>query len=206
LKGKCRKPMIALNVPSGETADARNHADGECIAPIEARAPFGHLLREFRLALNLSQEALAERAGLSTGGISALERGIRRAPHRVTIALLTSALDLSVCDRERLHAAAKRVSSPRKRRLPPANADNSNSPITGTQANRIAFPDGAWYVVFVRYEPGEPRIDHPFLFAREDAAPPAASLVDLTQQRSAPSPPASSECTACFRPFRRLQQ
>ncbi len=39
--------------------------------------PFGDLLRRLRLAAGLSQEALAERAGLSARGISDLERGAR---------------------------------------------------------------------------------------------------------------------------------
>jgi predicted ATPase/DNA-binding XRE family transcriptional regulator len=41
-------------------------------------APFGGLLRQQRLAAGLSQEELAERAGLSRRGISDLERGMRR--------------------------------------------------------------------------------------------------------------------------------
>jgi transcriptional regulator with XRE-family HTH domain len=38
---------------------------------------FGKLLRSYRLAAGLSQEALAERVRMSTHGISALERGYR---------------------------------------------------------------------------------------------------------------------------------
>jgi predicted ATPase/transcriptional regulator with XRE-family HTH domain len=81
----------------------------------ETRSPFGELLREFRLAANLSQETLAERAGVSVSGISALERGTRRAPHRDTVALLTSALELPAQDRSRLQAAAAHTSVPRQR-------------------------------------------------------------------------------------------
>jgi DNA-binding XRE family transcriptional regulator len=44
----------------------------------EGRSPFGRLLREFRVAANLSQESLAERAGVSSDGISVLERAARR--------------------------------------------------------------------------------------------------------------------------------
>ena len=53
-----------------------------------ARRPFGVLLRRYRLAAGLSQEALAERARMSTNGISALERGYRRTPQRETLTLL----------------------------------------------------------------------------------------------------------------------
>jgi predicted ATPase/DNA-binding XRE family transcriptional regulator len=45
---------------------------------------FGDLLRRHRIEAGLSQEALAERAGLSLRGLSDLERGARRAPYRDT--------------------------------------------------------------------------------------------------------------------------
>jgi len=60
-----------------------------------ARPDFGTLLRSYRLTAGLSQEALAERAGMSAHGISALERGYRRTPQRGTLALLAGALALS---------------------------------------------------------------------------------------------------------------
>lgn len=56
---------------------------------------FGTLLRSYRLTAGLSQEALAERAGMSAHGISALERGYRRTPQRGTLALLAGALALN---------------------------------------------------------------------------------------------------------------
>jgi transcriptional regulator with XRE-family HTH domain len=83
----------------------------------EGRSPFGQLLREFRIAARLSQEALAERAGLSTGGISVLERGARLAPHRDTVSLLAQALELPAADRARLQAATARPSVPRRREI-----------------------------------------------------------------------------------------
>ena len=45
---------------------------------------FAVLLRRYRIAAGLSQEELAERAGLSRRGISDLERGQRRRPHLAT--------------------------------------------------------------------------------------------------------------------------
>ena len=41
---------------------------------------FGEVLRRYRVAAGLSQEALADRAGLSLRGVSDLERGLSRAP------------------------------------------------------------------------------------------------------------------------------
>jgi predicted ATPase/DNA-binding XRE family transcriptional regulator len=69
---------------------------------------FGALLRELRLAAGLSQEALAERAGISVNGVSALERGYRRTPQRETLALLAEALALRGDERVRFEAAAAR--------------------------------------------------------------------------------------------------
>jgi predicted ATPase/DNA-binding XRE family transcriptional regulator len=86
----------------------------------ERPASFGALLRDFRLAAGLSQETLAERAGMSAGGISFLERGVRRAPYRDTVALLATGLDLSPENRRLLEAAAARAPQPRKRQGAPA--------------------------------------------------------------------------------------
>ena len=52
------------------------------------RASFGVALRRLRTAAGLSQEELAERAGVSARGISDLERGARRMPHLGTVRLL----------------------------------------------------------------------------------------------------------------------
>jgi predicted ATPase/DNA-binding XRE family transcriptional regulator len=68
---------------------------------------FGMLLRQYRLAAGLSQEALAERARMSPDGISALERGFRRSPHRETIALLAGALGLGAEERREFESAAR---------------------------------------------------------------------------------------------------
>src|SRR5438132_4173588 len=58
-------------------------------------AAFGELLKRYRLSAGLTQEGLAERAGLSERAISHLERGARRAPQRATLQLLAEALGLS---------------------------------------------------------------------------------------------------------------
>jgi predicted ATPase/DNA-binding XRE family transcriptional regulator len=68
---------------------------------------FGELLRDFRFAAGLSQEELAERARLSPGAISSLERAARRAPQHQTLGLLTEALRLDEEQRAQLEAAAQ---------------------------------------------------------------------------------------------------
>ncbi len=55
---------------------------------------FGTVLRHYRAAAGLSQEALAERAGMSVNGIGSLERGDRRSPRPGTVAILARALGL----------------------------------------------------------------------------------------------------------------
>jgi tetratricopeptide (TPR) repeat protein len=67
---------------------------------------FGALLRQHRRVAGLTQEALAERAGLTAQAISALERGVRRRPHPSTVRLLAAALRLHAQDRAVFEAAA----------------------------------------------------------------------------------------------------
>jgi predicted ATPase/transcriptional regulator with XRE-family HTH domain len=55
----------------------------------------GALLRRYRRAAGLTQEELAERAGLSIHSISNLERGVRHLPRKDTVRLLADALALS---------------------------------------------------------------------------------------------------------------
>jgi predicted ATPase/DNA-binding XRE family transcriptional regulator len=74
---------------------------------------FGSLLREYRLAARLSQEALAERAAMSVNGISALERGANQSPQRKTLDLLVEALSLDWERARALERAAARPSRPR---------------------------------------------------------------------------------------------
>jgi predicted ATPase len=66
------------------------------------------LLRSYRVTAGLSQEALAERAGMSAHGISALERGYRRTPQRGTLELLAGALALDDEQCRKLEVAAAR--------------------------------------------------------------------------------------------------
>jgi predicted ATPase/DNA-binding XRE family transcriptional regulator len=74
-------------------------------------AGFGDLLRRFRLAAGLSQEALAEKAGLSGDAIRALERGRRTAPRPDTLAMLYQALELAPAERAMLANAVGQTPS-----------------------------------------------------------------------------------------------
>ena len=62
-------------------------------------------LRALREAAGLSQEELAERAGLSSHAISALERGTRTRPYPHTVRALCDALDVDADSRAALIAA-----------------------------------------------------------------------------------------------------
>jgi len=68
---------------------------------------FAALLKRYRMAAGLTQEALAERASLSTRAVSDLERGLSRAPRYDTLDLLTRAMNLSAEQRAALFAAAR---------------------------------------------------------------------------------------------------
>jgi predicted ATPase/tetratricopeptide (TPR) repeat protein/DNA-binding XRE family transcriptional regulator len=70
----------------------------------------GDLLRTFRTAALLSQEALAERSGLSARTVSDIETGSARTPRLVTVMLLAEALGLTDADRVRLRDAARKPS------------------------------------------------------------------------------------------------
>ncbi len=56
----------------------------------QAAATFGELLRQHRLDQGLTQETLAERAGISAHGIQKLERGLTH-PYRETTERLSRA-------------------------------------------------------------------------------------------------------------------
>jgi predicted ATPase/DNA-binding XRE family transcriptional regulator len=73
--------------------------------PTGESTAFGTLLRRYRREARLTQEQLAERAGVSARAITALERGVNRAPHRETFRLLADALTLDATARATLEAA-----------------------------------------------------------------------------------------------------
>ena len=76
-------------------------------------APFGARLRRLREDASLTQEELAQRAGLTAKGISDLERGARNRPYPHTVRSLADALELPENERSSLLAAVpKRAGKP----------------------------------------------------------------------------------------------
>ena len=76
--------------------------------PVDSSTEFGTLLRQHRVAAGLTQEALAERAGLSVDGIQKLERGTTH-PYRDTAERLLAALPLEPHQAEQLRASVEPV-------------------------------------------------------------------------------------------------
>ena len=72
-----------------------------------APGSFGAHLKALREAAGLTQEGLADIAGLSLQAISALERGERRRPHVETVRALSAAFDLDREARNALIASAR---------------------------------------------------------------------------------------------------
>ncbi len=91
--------------------------------PAAPPSVFGSLLKQYRLAARLTQEALAERAGLGVRSIQALERGDSR-PLRDTLRRLAGALALPEGEQARLLAAG----TPAPRRLSAGGAAGPGRP------------------------------------------------------------------------------
>jgi non-specific serine/threonine protein kinase len=78
----------------------------------ESTPDFSDLLRRARRVAGLTQEALAERAGVSVRAISDLERGINRAPRRDTLDMLVEALDLPAEEQRQWERSRRRIAVP----------------------------------------------------------------------------------------------
>lgn len=89
-------------VLDGDEAGARMSSD----IPLETH-DFRALLRRYRLAAGLTQEELAERAGISARSISGMESGTAHRPRKDTLHLLAAALGLSSQEAAALGTAAR---------------------------------------------------------------------------------------------------
>jgi non-specific serine/threonine protein kinase len=102
------------------------------MATEDAQGSFGALLQRHRLRAGLSQEELAERAGLSRRGLTDLERGARRSPHPGTVRRLADALELAEPQREALLLAAARSAVSHAGESPPIVPPRPNLPASVT--------------------------------------------------------------------------
>jgi transcriptional regulator with XRE-family HTH domain len=83
---------------------------GGCIGAMSEASSFGEQLRRFRELAGLSQEELAEQAGITVQAIGMLERGERRSPYPHTVRALAEGLGLDATERATLIAAIPRRS------------------------------------------------------------------------------------------------
>src|SRR5260221_12858303 len=103
-------------------------------------ASFGQRLRQLRVRAGLSQAALAERAGLATAAVAALERGVRRSPYPQTLSALAEALELSAeqraafVDIARRSGASRTTSSANEPAVQPPRLPVWLTPLIGRQA------------------------------------------------------------------------
>ena len=96
-----------------------------------APATLADLIRQFRSDARLSQEDVAERAGVSTRTVSDIECGVAKSPRAITLSLLAEALGLDEAARDRLRAATRRPGSA----LPPLErpgGERQNLPLAVT--------------------------------------------------------------------------
>lgn len=99
---------------------------------------FGSMLRRHRLARGLTQEALAERALLSSTAIAALERGRNRAPRLSTLRQLARALDLTSAELAELSQVAE-IERGLTQAVAPSGAGSPNEEAAGaSHRNRPA--------------------------------------------------------------------
>src|SRR5947209_2153232 len=119
------------------------------------RSSFAVLLKQYRAAAGLTQEQLAERAGLSVRGISDLERGVNRRPQPDTLAQLIAALRLGAVEQTTLEAAAGRGF---ETHVEDAIAVNARLPVIGRSSELATLSrhleDGKPRILVLAGEPG----------------------------------------------------
>ncbi|HWE63624.1 MAG TPA: AAA family ATPase, partial [Chloroflexota bacterium] len=104
---------------------------------------FGTVLRRARRAAALTQEEVAERAGVSVRTVSDLERGVAHAPRPDTVNLLAEALGMREGDRAAFEGAAGRLRTPRSLvpSFGPRQGGRPLSPFVGRR-HELALLDG----------------------------------------------------------------
>ncbi len=101
---------------------------------------FADLLREYRARAGLTQEELAEHAGVSPATIAALEQGLRRRPYPHTLRSISTALRLDPADHAQLLAQATLAPDPSRNLPRPRKARPALPQIPILNAPALAFP------------------------------------------------------------------
>jgi predicted ATPase/DNA-binding XRE family transcriptional regulator len=100
-----------------------------------AAATFGPLLRRLRIGAALTQEELAERAGVSARLVSDLERGIILRPRRDTVQMLADGLGLADAERDEFAAVARGDRPPASTTPPRTNLPSPPTPLVGRETD-----------------------------------------------------------------------
>src|ERR1022692_694877 len=106
----------------------------------QSPAPFARLLRQLRAAAGMTQEQLADAAGLSPRSVSDLERGINMTARRETARLLAEALNLTGARRAEFELAAR--GRPAAENLPVPGAEVAGGLAVAT---RTLPRDAVWF-------------------------------------------------------------
>jgi tetratricopeptide (TPR) repeat protein/transcriptional regulator with XRE-family HTH domain len=109
----------------------------------EVPVPFGGVLRGLRTEAGLTQEELAEAAGLTARAISYLERGEVSTPHKATVQLLAGALQLTGRARAEFEAAARGHDKAGAAALPARTLPRDIASFTGRQQELAALAAAA---------------------------------------------------------------
>lgn len=123
----------------------------------QSEATFGTLLRQWREATGLTQEQLAERAGLTAKAIGALERGERRHPYPHTVKALMEALGVSDHDRHRFAASLPRR-EPMPRPEPSVAAFSDHIPTLSPPPTTLIGRDKTLQAIETKLTDGETRL------------------------------------------------
>ena len=155
---------------------------------------FGHHLKRLRLANDLTQEELAERAGISARSISELERGTIHRPRRDTVQLLAHGLRLRGSERDAFVALARGrsvaaspdapIDSPAQRSLPsPPTSIVGRLQESAAALALLLDPEVRLVTLTGPGGVGKTRLALDIAFSALDAVPDGAVFVDLAPVR-----------------------